>query len=225
MILTIFLLKKMKDNKLKMCKFVLIAFLCGVSIMALASNTNTAQWIWQQEDGPANTWVAFRKTINIDEVPTEAITKISVDTKYWLWINGEMVLFEGGLARGHAPNTIYYDPVDFAPYLKKGENTIAILVWYWGRTRKVHEDSGKGGLCVVADWSNDLNTDNTWKMKVHPAYDPNSGGGGPSANRVQAYNVKFDARQAMGDWTDEAWYTTNFDDSNWKYTCRKRNGK
>ncbi len=186
------------------------------SLLSLKSeNSENAQWIWQRGDGPANTWMAFRKTINIDEVPAEALTKISVDTKYWLWINGEMVLFEGGLARGHAPNTIYYDPVDFAPYLKKGENTIAILVWYWGRTRKVHEDSGKGGLCVVADWASDLNTDKTWKMKVHPAYDPNSGGGGPSANRVQAYNVKFDARQAMGDWTDEAWYTTNFNDSNW----------
>ncbi len=185
------------------------------------SNSDNAKWIWQEEAGPANTWVAFRKTITLDEVPVKALTKISVDTKYWLWINGEMVLFEGGLARGHAPNTIYYDPVDFAPYLKKGKNTIAILVWYWGRTRKVHEDSGKGGLCVVADWSKDLNSDNTWKMSVHPAYDPLSGGGGPSANRVQAYNVKFDARKAMADWTADAWYSPNFNDSKWSAPIEK----
>lgn len=180
-----------------------------------AHSENNAQWIWQEDDGPANTWVAFRKTITLDEVPAEAMTKLSVDTKYWLWINGEMVLFEGGLCRGAAPNTIYYDPVDFAPYLKKGENTIAILVWYWGRTRKPHEDSGKGGLLIAADWNQKLNSNSSWKMKVHPAYDPKSGGGGKSANRVNAYNVKFDARKAIGDWTNEAWYAANYDDSNW----------
>lgn len=180
-----------------------------------------AHWIWQEQDGPANTWVAFRKTITVDEVPSEALTKISTDTKYWLWINGKMVLFEGGLCRGHAPNTIYYDSVDFAPYLQKGDNTIAILVWYWGRTRKPHEDSGKGGLLVSADWNLNLNTDATWKMKVHPAYDPNSGGGGPSANRVNAYNVKFDARKAMGDWTENAWYKAGFDDSTWEVPTEK----
>ncbi|MCV9386653.1 alpha-L-rhamnosidase-related protein [Reichenbachiella ulvae] len=196
-------------------------FIHSFSLNAQDSITKEAQWIWQDEAGPANTWVAFRKTITLDEVPTKALTKLSVDTKYWLWINGEMVLFEGGLCRGHAPNTIYYDPVDFAPYLKKGENTIAILVWYWGRTRKPHEDSGKGGLLVSAGWNQDLNTDASWKMKVHPAYDPNSGGGGPSANRVNAYNVKFDARLAMGDWTNAAWYTTTYDDSDWEVPTEK----
>lgn len=209
-------------NQLRIVIAIVCILLAFPNLTSYANtNIGNAQWIWQQEDGPANTWVAFRKTITLNEVPTKALTKISVDTKYWLWINGKMVLFEGGLARGHAPNTIYFDPVDFAPYLKKGKNTIAILVWYWGRTRKVHEDSGKGGLCVVADWSNDLNTNNSWKMCLHPAYDPLSGGGGPSANRVQAYNVNFDARKAMGDWTEDAWYSLNFDDSKWNTPVEK----
>lgn len=180
-----------------------------------------ANWIWQSLDGPANTWVAFRKTITLNTVPTEAITNIAVDSKYWLWINGEMVLFEGGLTRGAAPNTVYYDPVDFAPYLKQGENTIAILVWYWGRTRKSHEDSGRGGLCVEAPWDQRLNTNSSWKMKVHEAYDPNSGGGGFSNSRVTAYNVKFDARKAMGDWTSLAWYGEGYNDNNWNRPIQK----
>ena len=173
-----------------------------------------SQWIWQQDAGPANTWMAFRKTITISTVPSTAITKIAVDSKYWLWINGKMVLFEGGLARGAAPNETYYDSVDLAPYLKAGENTIAILVWHWGRTRKMHADSGKGGLYVSADWNTNLNTNSTWKMKVHTAYDPNSGGGGAD-NGIPAYSVKFDARNAMGDWTSNAWYSEGYNDSNW----------
>ena len=196
-------------------RVVLLLLLIVNFSVAFATDWGNAQWIWQQENGPSNTWVAFRRTIHIGEVPADAVTKISVDTKYWLWINGKMVLFEGGLCRGAGPNTIYYDTVDLAPYLTAGENTIAILVWYWGRTRKPHEDSGNGGLLVSADWNSDLNTNASWKMKVHPAYDPKSGGGGNSANRVNAYNVKFDARNAMGDWTDEAWYTDNFNDENW----------
>ncbi len=193
-----------------------ILLLLLLTMGSAAASQYNAQWIWQEEKGPANTWVAFRQTIHVDEVPTEALTKVAVDTKYWLWINGEPILFEGGLCRGAAPNTIYYDLVDFAPYLKKGENSVAILVWYWGRTRKPHEDSGNGGLLVSADWNKDLNTNASWKMEVHPAYDPESGGGGKSANRVNAYNVKFDARRAMGDWTDAAWYSPAFDDSSWE---------
>ncbi|WP_162633065.1 alpha-L-rhamnosidase-related protein [Echinicola strongylocentroti] len=191
------------------------------SFRGFSQDSVDAAWIWQEEEGAANTWMAFRKTIDLDNVPLEALTKIAVDTKYWLYINGEMVLFEGGLARGAAPNTIYYDPVDFAPYLKKGKNTIAVLVWYWGRTRKTHEDSGFGGLYVEAEWAQDLNTNASWKMMAHPAYDPTSGGGGGSANRVNAYNVKFDARKAMADWTDQAWYTGGFDDSHWHSPTEK----
>lgn len=188
--------------------------------ISITSVNAQSQWIWQQEYGPANTWMAFRKTITIDAVPSEAMVKIAVDSKYWLWINGEMVLFEGGLARGAAPNTTYYDPVDLAPYLKSGENTIAILAWYFGRTRKSHLDSGKGGLYVSADWNADLNTNTSWKMKLHPAYDPNSGGGGED-NRITPYSVKFDARNALGDWTDNSWYTEGYDDSNWDTPTEK----
>ena len=197
-----------------------ILFLIILLIIPITSVNAQSQWIWQQEDGPANTWMAFRKTINFDVVPSEALVNIAVDSKYWLWVNGDMVLFEGGLARGAAPNTIYYDPVDLAPYLKAGENTIAILAWYFGRTRKSHLDSGKGGLYVSADWNADLNTNSSWKMKLHPAYDPNSGGGGAD-NRITPYSVKFDARNALGDWTGNAWYTEGYDDSNWDTPTEK----
>lgn len=199
-------------------------FFLITSTFSMSNSTSwaDAQWIWQQEDGPANTWVAFRKSFDLNETPKEALAKIAVDTKYWLWINGELVLFEGGLARGAAPDTNYYDEVDLKPYLKEGQNTIAILVWYWGRTRKVHDDSGKGGLLFHANLGQQTLVSNAdWKLKVHPAYDPRSGGGGKSANRVNAYNVKFDARKALGDWSDKAWYSNNFDDTNWNKPVEK----
>ena len=194
----------------------LMAIVSSASVFASTPNWEGAQWIWQQEAGPANTWVAFRKSFNLNKTPQEALAKIAVDTKYWLWVNGDMVLFEGGLARGAAPDTNYYDEVDLTKYLKEGENTIAVLVWYWGRTRKVHDDSGKGGLLFHANLGEEELVSNAdWKLKVHPAYDAKSGGGGKSANRVNAYNVKFDARKSMGDWSKAAWYSNSFDDANW----------
>ncbi|XCF05461.1 alpha-L-rhamnosidase C-terminal domain-containing protein [Tamlana crocina] len=205
----------------------LLVILC-TSAFDNTSNWGSAQWIWQEEAGPTNTWVAFRKEFNLKDIPENALANIAVDTKYWLWVNGEMVLFEGGLARGAAPDTNYYDEVNLKSYLKEGKNTIAILVWYWGRTRKVHDDSGKGGLLFYTDLGQQvLESDTTWKIKVHPAYDPKSAGGGGSANRVNAYNVKFDAQKSLGDWTDNAWYTNNYDDGNWEKPSVKgvANGK
>ena len=212
------------DNKNYLCKLFLVVLLFATSISGY-SNTpkwEDAKWIWQQDNGPANTWVAFRKSFDINEIAKHAFAKIAVDTKYWLWINGDMVLFEGGLARGAAPNTNYYDELDLKPYLKVGKNTIAVLVWYWGRTRKVHDDSGNGGLLFSAEIGKQvLSSNNTWKMKVHPAYNPASGGGGESANRVNAYNVEFDARNALGDWSENAWYALNYNDNDWDSPIEK----
>ena len=51
------------------------------ALVALAE-TNEAQWIWGNEDGPGNTWRCFRKEINLAKVPASGIVKIAVDSKY-----------------------------------------------------------------------------------------------------------------------------------------------
>lgn len=67
---------------------------------AAASPDWDAQWIWQDADGPANTWMAFRKTFYLGKAPDEAVAKIAVDSKYWIWINGKLARFEGGISGG-----------------------------------------------------------------------------------------------------------------------------
>ena len=79
-----------------------------------------------------NQWFCFRKVVTLDDAPGEAVARIAVDSKYWLWINGEMVVFEGQVKRGPTPNDTYYDHVDLTKHLRKGENTIAVLLWYFG---------------------------------------------------------------------------------------------
>ena len=91
----------------------------------------------------SNQWICYRKTINLAEAPTQAMARIAVDSKYWLWINGEPVVFEGQLKRGPTPKDTYFDRVDLTKYLRKGDNTIAVLVWYFGKDGFSHKSSGK----------------------------------------------------------------------------------
>ena len=213
--------------------FFTILFTASVTFATSPPNWNNAQWIWQQEDGPSNTWMSFRKTISVDEVPAIAEANIAVDSKFWLWINGEMVLFEGGLSRGPSqagdwdrkkkitPTNSWYDTVNIQPYLKKGENTIAILAWYWGReTHKgTHVDSGKGGLLFSAQIGNEIVvSDGSWKAIQHPGYDNTIA---PASKNLVQYSVKYNAQNSMNDWADNAWHTANFNDSKWPKAIEK----
>lgn len=178
-----------------------------------------AKWLWQSADGPDNTWIAFRKTCTLSSVPSTAVANIGVDSKYWLWINGQMVVFEGGMARGPSPGNTYYDEVDIAGHLKTGENTIAVLAWHWGRSGRYHKDSGKGGMIFQAQMGGaTIVSDNTWKMKVHPAYSPGSGGGN---SYVPPYNVLFDAQLSLGDWTSSGWTSEGYSDTSWGNAIEK----
>ncbi len=97
-------------------------------------------------------WMNFRRDFTLDEVPNAAPVKISADAKYWMWINGVEVVFEGQLKRGPNPTDTYYDTLDIAPYLQPGKNTIAIQVWYWGGNKGFSNNpSGSAGLLFESD--------------------------------------------------------------------------
>jgi alpha-L-rhamnosidase len=172
------------------------------------NNDWKAKWIWNSDKSNPNTWMMFRKDFEIETVPNKAITKIAVDSKYWLWINGELVVFEGGLKRGPSPGDTYYDEVDIAAYLKKGNNTIAVLAQYWGKDGFSHKSSGKAGFIFESSINDQLITsDNTWKVKQNTAYKnhpetPNY--------RLSESHVYYDAREEFGQW-----FANEFNDSEW----------
>lgn len=214
-------------------KIVTLILITTSAFSGYALDWQGAKWIWQQEDGPSNSWMSFRKTLELNTIPEEAIAHISVDSKFWLWVNGEMVIFEGGLARGPSqagdwdrlnkitPSNSWYENIDIQPYLKQGENTIALLVWYWGReTHKgTHIDSKKGGLLFYCDAGDKtLVSDDTWKMIKHPGYDENNC---ETSKSLVQFKVKYDARTHMNDWSKNAWYTEGFSDESWMPAVEK----
>ena len=99
-------------------KYVITFLLCLHSLFAVevfANNMWKAKWISKsQTQSQTNTWLAFRKNVSIESVPETLIARMAADTKYWLWINGRLVVFEGGLKRGFSPSSTYYDEVDIA---------------------------------------------------------------------------------------------------------------
>lgn len=85
----------------------------------------------------------------------KGILKIAVDTKYWLYVNEKLVVFEGGIKRGPGYQQTYYDEIDITDYLVTGKKRIAILVWYFGRSGFSHCSSGHGGLYVKRQFGDD----------------------------------------------------------------------
>ena len=132
----------------------------------ITGETSPLEYAKKRESGLTNLWTCFRKTVSLDKKPSQALARIAVDSKYWLWINGKMVIFEGQLKRGPAPNDTYYDTVDLEPYLQKGENTIAVLVWYFGKEAFSHNSSGQSGLVFDAKIDGiPLLSNHSWKAR------------------------------------------------------------
>ncbi len=172
----------------------------------------TAKWIWDKENlTEENIWMCFNKKLTLERKPEELIANISADSKYWLYINGETVVFEGNVKRGPDKNSGYYDSVDIAPFIKEGENSICALVWFWGDDKNYsYNSSGQGGFLFEAK-NDDITilSDNSWKVNKHSAYGdsilykPNY--------RLAEHSIYYDAREDLGDWLNEA-----FDFSSWE---------
>ncbi len=185
----------------------------GYSVISTDPKTDwQAKWIWDKEN-PAeeNIWMCFIKKVTIDKVPEKLISHISADSKYWLYINGQTVVFEGSVKRGPEKNGGYYDSVDIAPYLKTGENSICALVWFWdNETSYSYCSSGQGGFIFEAIGGGvAIISDKSWKVKRNTAYVNSSLY--PPNYRLPEYSIYYDARKEIGNWTD-----VSFDASAWE---------
>ena len=171
-------------------------FVCGLSARA-----GEARWITAFENQSAtNTWLCFRQDICLDSLPQDAVTlKIAADSKYWLWINGQLVVFEGAVKRGPTPRDTYYDTVDVSPFLREGENRVAILLWYWGKEGFSYQPSGKAGLFVESlSGEFPLYSDKNWLSAVHGGYYTPAG---EQPNfRLPESNIGYDARRFPESW-------------------------
>ena len=176
-----------------------------------------AGWIVHPDaDTVENQWLVFRKSFTIDRLPGNPVmADIATDSKYWLYINGELAVIEGALKRGPNPDDTYFDRVDIGPFLQQGENSIALLVWFFGRHGFSHNNSGLPGLYFSASLPGfAIHSDATWRVTRHPSFGKT---GEPHPNfRLPESNILFDARADIAGWAE-----ISHDDSRWAAAAEK----
>ena len=86
-----------------------------------------AKWIWVEKDCKPDTYGEFYDEFEWEEGGVDCL--LSCDGDYTLYINGQYVA-----SNQYGDYEWYksYDNIDVTPFLKKGKNSIAILVWYFG---------------------------------------------------------------------------------------------
>ena len=167
-----------------------------------------ASYIWADTSSP-NTWACFRKNFVLEDNNFGLVNaKIAVDSKYFLYINGQRVVFDGGLKK-QVRDAIYYDTVNITRYLQKGENNISVLVWYYGESSFSHVDTGTGALLFQAQIKDKfILSDDSWKVIINPAFLKDEE---QNNKRLAEKNIIYDARKEIADWNKP-----EFDDSEWK---------
>lgn len=96
-----------------------------------------SRWIWAHpapvrivgtdpvlDDAEAAAVVLLRRVVVLDEVPGTAPARVTADSRYVLHVNGEEVA--RGPVRGD-PTLLRFDEVDLAPWLRPGENVLAVV--------------------------------------------------------------------------------------------------
>ena len=172
-----------------------------------------ANWIWDSgQDNPRNYYLLVRKTFNLDQIPVNAQAFISAYAFADVYINGKLV---DRCPMNCDPEYQVYEKFDLSGYLRKGQNTIAALVYNLG-TGMHHRINGRGGFffqgLLTSDGTNllKINTDNSWKVTRAEAWDNQTGTRTVSSNLI-GFVEKFDARKMP-----ERWKESGFDDSGWK---------
>lgn len=181
-----------------------------LSLLFVATFSYSASIIRNEAPADTSQWICFRKVIDVKGNPADNKLRIAADTKYWLWVNGELEVYEGSLKRGPNPEDTYIDNVTLKN-LRPGSNTIAVLVWYFGRPGFSHRISPCAGLYFdLTVGSRHYGSDASWLTAMHPAYYVPSG---DIPNwRLGESNIGFDARNDISDF-----YKPGFDDSSWKH--------
>lgn len=88
-----------------------------------------ALWIWNDISYDKNEYTEFVEKLIWNGEETKI--RISVSGDYTLFVNG---VYAASNQYGDFEHYKVYDELDITPFLKKGENRICFLVWYFGRS-------------------------------------------------------------------------------------------
>jgi len=185
-------------------------------------------WIWVPEEPlqPGNPFGGmvdmnqpeahglFRKTFHLAHVPGRVPARMTADSRYALFVNGQEA--SRGPIRSQ-PRRLHYDFIDLAPFLRVGDNIIAAYVKYYGTPKSYWMPAtpnmtlGKSGVFVFeADLGDHwLLSDESWRARRSDAWFTSAFG--KDSFVVSGVPLEmFDARRYPAGWQALA-----FDDAAW----------
>ena len=130
-----------------------------------------ATWIVHPE-APADSFGVFhfRRDFQLAAAPERFLVHVSADNRYRLYVNGTEV--SSGPARGDLMHW-NYETVDLAPHLRPGANTLAAVVWNWGRYRPVAQISYRTAFVLQGeDDAAVVSSGPEWRVHWNRGYSP-----------------------------------------------------
>jgi hypothetical protein len=162
-----------------------------------------ARWIWYPSGRTLqNTFVLFRKEINIEKEIKSATGWILADSRYQLYVNGKRVQW------GPAPSDPRWqeaDPVDLKDYLKPGKNVIASQVCFFGSGDGTTPMGKPGFLFKLEIDGQEIVSDNTWQCHLARSWKP----GQYKRWFLRSLQEEFDARLFPYGWDDTSFIPDN----------------
>jgi len=168
-----------------------------------------ADYIWCDEHGRGyNRYVLFRRSFELAAEPAGGRLRIFADTRYRLLVNGVVL--------GHGPARFFttcpeYDTYDIGAFLRKGANSVAVMVNSYGCV-SFHSETSIGGLIA---WGSavdkeegqvDLATPTGWKAKPSDAHQRETAKLSFALNPGETFDAtKLDPDWAMPDYDDSGW--------------------
>jgi len=185
--------------------FHLFAFSNEIKATDRSLDLSPAKWIWYPSGRTLqNTFILFRKEINIDKDVNSAKGWILADSRYQLYVNGKRVQW------GPAPSDPRWqeaDPIDLKEYLQPGKNVIACQVCFFG-TGDGTTPMGKPGFIFNLDIDGQkVVSDDTWMCHLARSWQP----GKYKRWFLRSLQEEFDARKYPQGWDntsfvpDDSW--------------------
>lgn len=209
----------------KISLILLTLLLCNINLMAQISLTGfqqaninpallhnrwNARWISVPGE-PQNTYGIYhmRKTFELGNVPEHFIVHVTADNRYKLYVNGQFISL--GPARGDIYNW-NFETIDLAPFLKKGKNVLAAIVWNYAEMKPVAQVSfNQTGFLMQGNTDTEaiVNTNESWLCIKNKSYSP-------WMKPVIGYYVAGPGEQIIASQYPWGWEQPDYDDSQWK---------
>jgi alpha-L-rhamnosidase len=170
-----------------------------------------AEWIAPQNTNLKEFGVYhFRKNFDLAQKPNSFIINVSGDNRYRIFVNGNYI--GAGPARGDLMHW-NFETFDIAQYLQQGKNTIAAVVWNFGKDMPIAQMSNKTGFILQANSSYEeiVNTNKTWKVIQNNAYKAIPVDG----TKLYTYIVVGCGEDMDASKYPFGWEKTDFDDKTW----------